>query len=270
MGQPACILQRGQRPDLRHAVHAEMVADLFKLGNQRGRTHRIADPCARHSIGLGEGPHPDDARIVNVDRGGGRGKFYISLIQDQHRAVGQRIQRRCQGGAVMPCSHRIVGVRQIDQPGPYLGRANHQGGGVLMIVAVGHLVQHAAIAGDVIIESRIGSIGGDHRIARRDHQPHEIAQQPVYAFTHHDIFRRNTILRGQRLAQIVARGIRVFPDLDRRVAHCLNCAGRRAEDAFIGAQPRIKGRAANPLQCLRANKGDCVGQRPDEWGDAYI
>ena len=102
-------------------------------------------------------------------------------------------------------------------------------------------MQHAAKARDMVVEGRIGSLGGHHRIAFAHQQTNEIAQQPVDPFADDDVFGRDAVQFGQRRAQFYAFGIAVFPHLG--FCHGRDGAGRRSKDVFIGAKPRFEGAA---------------------------
>ncbi len=201
---------------------------------------RIADPRARHAIGLREGAHPDHMRVLHVDRrhGAGGGKFAIGLVQAQHRTFGQRGDHLLHPLGAVPAAHRVVGIAEIDQRRVDLGRLGEQRVGVFGIVPVGNGVQFAAIAPDVIVESRIGPGRCHHRSPLRHQQPHQRAQQRVDPRPDHQVLARHAVMRGQCLAQIMALGIAVFPDLRCLGLHRLDGLRCRPEDALVGPDSR--------------------------------
>src|SRR6056297_150904 len=106
----------------------------------------------------------------------------------------------------------------------------------------------------MIVEGRVGTIGGDNRVARGHQKPDKIAQKSVNPFSDKNIFHPCLHVIGQCGAQIVAGRIAVFPDLERLGLHGLEGCGRGAEEAFIGAKPRPKRRATAALKLFRADE----------------
>ena len=239
-----------------------MVADLVEGGDQIGMAERVADALAGHAIGLGEGAHADHARIVEGQRqrGGGRGAIDIGLVQHQQRVFGQRLHGAGDFGAVDPAAHRVVGIGDIDQLGPGLARPGEERVRILGIVAVGHLVQHAAEARHVVVEGRIGAVGGHHRVARLDQQADQRAEQPVDAFADGDPVRLDPVMGGQRLAQVVAFGVGIAPDGVERLAHRLERLRRGAEDILVRADPGGEGLALGAFLRFGPDEGDGGGQ----------
>ena len=137
-----------------------MVANLVETFDQVRRTDAVADPCARHAIGFGEGAHANDPRIVCVDVwcGAARCKLDIGFIQKQKCSVRERVERFFDFRAAVPAAHRVVGVRQIDDFGFDLGRLGDQCVYVFVIVAERHFVQRAAKTHDVIVEGGVGAV----------------------------------------------------------------------------------------------------------------
>ena len=139
----------------------------MKGGDQLGRGDGIADPRPGKAVGFGEGPHPDHPWVIGGKRGRGAlgGAFDIGFIQQQQAALGQVVERACQCRALMPSAHRVVGIGEVDELGVHLRRFGEKRRRVFVIVAVGHFVQHAAKACDMVVEGRVGSFGGHHRVA---------------------------------------------------------------------------------------------------------
>ena len=73
-------------------------------------------------------------------------------------------------GCAVPAAHRIVGIGEIDQfcaqEAGLLGKALR----VLVIAQIWYHMQGAAIAGGMVVEGRIGPVGGENGIFRRNGQ----------------------------------------------------------------------------------------------------
>ena len=198
-----------------------------------------------------------------------RRELDIGLVEHQQRAVRHRLDHRPDPVGTVPGAHRVVGVGDVDELGAGLGSLFDERLGVLVVVAVGHGDDLSAEARDMVVEGRVGARGGDHCVAGADREPDEVAEQPVDAFADHDIGGRRAGGGGQRLAQVVARGIAVFPDLGRRFFHRRHRAGRGTEDAFIGAEPRAERPPPVALLRFRPDEGDGGGEAVDERGVAW-
>ena len=183
--------------------------------------------------------------------------------------MGQIIERGADHRAIVPCAHRVVGVGEVDEFRTDLFRPSKERGRVFVIVLVGNLVELPAEPRDVVVEGGIGSVGGDDGIAGFDQQADKIPQKAVNPFAHNDIFRGYTVVCGQRVAQIVAGGVAVFPDVVDCLLHRRDGLGRRPEDVLVGAETGGEGRASFALADLGADKGDRGGQGADDIGIAW-
>ena len=76
------------------------------------------------------------------------------------------------------------------------------------------------------------------------------------------------MMRGQRVAQVIAGGIAVFPDLGLGGLHRGDGLRRGAEDVFIGADAGAERRAALALLRFGPDKGHGCGQAGDKGGIA--
>ena len=268
--QVPLIGQSRQRRRLRHAAHAEMVADLVEGIREIGMRQPIAHAQPGQPVRLGEGAQPDNARMVHIKRQdgtAGRG-IGIGLVECQHRPLGQRIDHRLHGRRLMPASHRVVGIGEIDQFCINRPRLGQKRVWIFMVARIGHLVQHAAKTRHMVVEGGIGPVRGHDRIAGADEQPHEIAQQPVDPLAHHDIGAGHPVMRSDRFAQIVKLGVAIHPRLTGGLFHRRNRARAGAKDAFIGPDPRHEGGTARAFLRLGPDKGDRCGQGFDKGGIA--
>ncbi len=120
----------------------------------------------------------------------------------------------------------------------------------------------------MVVERRVGTVRGHDRIAGADQKPHEVSQKPVDAFADHDAPRINAVVGRQRGPQVMAFGVAVFPHLRRRPGHRRDGAGRGAEDAFVGPDPRGEGASARALLRLGAHEGHRGGQAFSQGSEA--
>jgi len=262
--------ERGQRADLCRAVQAEMVADAVEAGHRHRRPEGVADPRPGHAMRLGEGAEADHPRVLHVDprqRLLGE-EIGIGLVEEQQRARRQVIEHRLDPPRRLPRAHRVVRIGEIDEPRPGPGRAGDKAVRVLGVVAVGHLVQHAAEARDMVVEGRIGAVRGHHRLARGEEQSHREAEQPVDALARHDLRRCHAMTRGQRGAQLVAVGVAVFPRLGHRRPHRLDGPRRGAEAVLVGAEPGAAQEVAAQLERLGPGEGHRRRQAGGDRGEA--
>ena len=127
-----------------------------------------------------------------------------------------------------------------------------------------HLVQHATIARHVVVERRIRSVRGHHRITRFHEQSHKIPQEPVNTLSDDQVFRRTPDPPRQRGDQVEIRWVRVLPSVPSRLLHRRQGLGRGAEHAFIGAKPRPKCGTAVAFLHFGADKRHGRGQLRDQ------
>jgi hypothetical protein len=215
--------------------------------------------------------NPDHARVVGRDRrdGVGRRELDIGLVQQQEAAVGQRVERGGDALPPVPRAHRVVGIGKVDQLGACFPCAVEQRGDILVIVAIGHLVQCAAETGHVVVEGRICPLRGDDCIARRHEKPHEVAQQPVDTFAHQHVFGRRVHVRGKGKAQVMAARVAVFPDIGYGLAHGVDGRGRRAEKILVGAETGGERLPPGALLFFGADERHGCGKGLDEVGVAW-
>ena len=82
--------------------------------------------------------------------------------------------------------------------------------------------------------------------------------------------RINVVMRGQRLFQIMIFRVAILPNLLRRLRHRLDCTGRGAKLAFIGAQPGRESLAQGPLLGFWSDKGDAGWQGFGQGGERIM
>ena len=126
---------------------------------------------------------------------------------------------------------------------------------------VGYGYKTSAIPVDVEIEGRIGAQRCSDSGARFDKHAHSIAEQRINPLAYRDVLGANTMMAGQRLLEVVVLGIAIFPDAGCSSFDRLDHTRRRAEAAFIGAEPCPEGDAALALQCFGPDKGHRRRQR---------
>ena len=130
-------------------------------------------------------------------------------------------------------AHWIVGIREINQFCIDLACLGEKRCGILEIIAVRHLVQHAAKPVHVVIECRIRPVGGDNGVALIDEKPHQIAQQTVDTFAHNHVIHGCGVMRCNGGAQLKALGVTIHPMAC--LGHGLDRLRRWAKDVLVGA-----------------------------------
>ena len=246
-----------------------MIADLVEAFDHAGRADGIADTGAGEAVGLREGAEAQHARILDIERRQGAlwRELAIGLVQAQQAVFRQAPDQILDRRRVPPRPHRVVRIGEIEQPGAFALRQRQQRLGILAIVHIGCRRQAPAGSRDLVVEGGIGALRGRHRRAGRDEHPRHGAEQPVDPLADRDVGGRDAELRRQRLLQIVVFGIAVFPILGRRRAHRVDGLGRRAEQAFIGAQPGPEQPAALALLRFRPDERHRRRQALDDGGE---
>ena len=200
------VRQRRDPRRLSDPANAEMVADAVKPRDQRRIPQRIAQPHPRQAVGLRERAEAQEvgAPVALRDARFGVGvEFAIGFVEQHDAVVGHRIDQPLHVGKGNPASHRIVRVRQIDEPRPRLARTGGERIDVLAVIRIGDRLQHAAEARDMVVECRIGPQRSDGHIAGGHEQPHCKAKQSVDPLAHEHPFRRDPVMRSQRGHQIM-------------------------------------------------------------------
>ena len=230
----------------------------------------IADPRPRQPVGLGKGAQPDHARVVERkrQRRAFGSAFDIGFIQHKKRAFGQVCHRGDKCFARVRATHRVVGIGEVNQFGIYSPRHCEQGVRILEIGLVGYLVQHASITRHMVVEGRIGSVGGDDRISGCDEKADQIGQKTVDAFSDHDVVCGRVQMLRQSCAQIVAFRIAIHPLGGLR--HGADRAGRWAEHVLIGTQTGIKTPGPGTLLRFRPHEGNGGRQRFGYFSEAKV
>ena len=251
------ILERGQRADLSDAVDAIVIADLLEGADDARFTDAIADAGAGEAIGLGERAQTQDLRVAGVDRQQlcRWRRIAIGLVEQQQHAGRQSGDKPAQRLGSPEGAHGIVGIADVEDAGVLAPRGIEQRAQILLVVAVGHAHEAAAAAGDMEVEGRVGAVRGDDRGARLDDELHGKPEQAVDALADDDVVEADAMKLRQRRAQFVALGIGVHPVAVGGRAHGSERLGRRAEQAFVGAEPRAKGATAGTLLRLRTDEG---------------
>jgi hypothetical protein len=226
----------------------------------------VADAQAGEAMGLGEGAHPDQARVGRIERrqGAGRRRVGIGLVEAEQAVAGQGVEEPRDRGGGMPGAHRVVGVGEVDERRPRLARRRGEAVEIGGVVAVGHGPQHAAEARDVVVEGRVGAERGDDRGAGRHQQADEAAEQAVDALADHDVLRPDAVVRGDRRPQVVAFRVAVHPGVPGGRGDGGDGARRGAEHALVGAEPGAEGPPQGALLRLGADEGHGGGQARGE------
>ena len=160
----------------------------------------------------------------------------------------------------MPCAHRIVRIGKIHQFSPNAACFFQQSRQILSILFIGHFMQNPAEPADMVIEGWISAIRGHHGITRVDHHARQIAQEPIYAFSHHNILRADFMMARQSPPQFETGRISIFPNLG--AGDLQRCDGLRrwAKHVFIGAKARIERAATRAFLGFGANERNACRQ----------
>src|SRR5690606_9417556 len=125
---------------LRKAVHCEMIANLVERFDSFGIADNITAANACQSVGFGEGAHPQNIWPAGFERreGGGRPGFAIGLIQNEHSGFRNLLDERLDIRTLMPGSHRIIWVGEIQDCSILLARRVKQSVEVRSVVDIGN------------------------------------------------------------------------------------------------------------------------------------
>ena len=204
---------------------------------------------------------------LDGEQGRGGRELDIGLVQHQQRPFRQRVDERLHLRRVAPSAHRVVGIGEEDERRLQPAHGVQQGFQVDPVVAVGHGFQHAAEAGDMVVEGRVGAERGDHRRARLHDHAHDIAQHLVDARAQQHFVDGNAVKRGDGAAELMALRIVVPGDVPGGLAHGFGRSWGNAEGALVRADPDPERLPQATLQRLRADERNRRGQALDQAGE---
>ena len=131
-----------------------MVADLVEGLNDGLRCDRISNAGTGHAVRLGERAHAHCTRVLGVDihLHRVRRELYVRLVVHQQAVLGQRRHEAADSVCIVPGAHGIVRIGEINECSMVLVGRFSDSVQIDVIVAVGHSVEGAAEAIDMVVE----------------------------------------------------------------------------------------------------------------------
>ena len=193
-----------------------------------------------------------------------RRELHVRLVEGEHRVLGERRDERPYPRRIVPGSHRVVRVGEVDEGRPRVADGLGEGIRILVVVAVGNRHETRAKTRDVVVEGRIGARRRDHRGSGHGQHPHHEAEQLVDAGPEADLANVDPVMLGEGRPQVVALRVAVPGHLLDRGAHGLGRFRRDPEGALVGPDAKVEDPAGPPLDGFRADEGNGGGKLPHD------
>lgn len=187
-------------------------------------------------------------------------EFDVSLIYGCDAAVGYLVDEFVDNVGVVPRTHWIVRVSEVNHRRFMLLGRGDQCVWIFTIVAVGNCNKLRTKAINVVVECRIRTKRGNDRLFWFNQHSDGNAEQGVDARVDTDFIHIDVVFVRQRLSQIEVFRVAIPVTAGHRLLHCFCCQRRQPKRTFVCANARIKGFATLAFQCLRAYKWCCCWQ----------
>ena len=106
----------------------------------------------------------------------------------------------------------------------------------------------------MVIEGRVSTLGGHHRITRLYKHTNNVTQQTIDPLSYHDVTGLNSVVRCDCLVKHMIFRVTVHPGSTGCLSDSSHYHGRRAKYAFVCTDPCVKRSTSGPLLRFRPHK----------------